>query len=145
TESAYVQLTDLPTAEKVYEDNEDLNKWQHFMEIRNDVLKALEEARDAKTIGKSLEAKIIIVPKNEYTAEVLESIPYLHQMLIVSGVELAEADQEAKEYEHVAITVEKHPGEVCDRCWVVSETVGDDETYEDICTRCADIIKEHYI
>src|SRR5690625_3306194 len=144
-EAEYVQLTDLPTAEIVYEDDADLKKWEHFMEIRDDVLKALEEARDEKAIGKSLEAKITILPKNEETKEVLHAIPYLHQMLIVSGAEITESDANAKEYDQVYITVEPHPGDVCDRCWVVSETVGDDEEFKDICTRCANIIREHYM
>ena len=36
------------------------------MDLRDDVLKALEEARNAKTIGKSLEAKVTLFVKDEY-------------------------------------------------------------------------------
>ena len=35
----------------------------HFMAVRDDVLKALEVARNAKTIGKSLEAKVTLFIK----------------------------------------------------------------------------------
>lgn len=54
----YVQLAEMPTPQHF--DNEDavLKTWEGFMELRSDVLKALEEARDAKLIGKSLEARL---------------------------------------------------------------------------------------
>ena len=67
-----------------------LEKWNHFMKVRDDILKALEEARDEKIIGKSLEAKITIEPKDDQTKDVLTTIPNLHQMLIVSGAEIDE-------------------------------------------------------
>lgn len=143
-EADKVQLTDIPEAIDVYDNLEDRDKWEQFMNIRNDILKALEEARDEKVIGKSLEAQLTIAPKDEETKKVLESIPFLHQMLIVSGVEIKEQVTDAKEYKHVSVKVEKHAGETCSRCWVVSETVGDDKEHEEICTRCADIVKEHY-
>lgn len=144
TEADYVQLTDIPEPEVVFDNEEIENKWNHFMKVRNDVLKALEEARDEKVIGKSLEAKITIIPKDDLTRNVLQSTPYLHQMLIVSGAELSEEGSNTKEYKYVNIKVEKHPGETCERCWVVSETVGDDTDHPTICTRCADIVKKHY-
>lgn len=143
-EAERVQLTDLPVAEVVLENDDIQEKWDHFMKVRDDVLKALEEARDEKVIGKSLEAKVTLIPKDDVTKAVLTTIPYLHQMLIVSDAIVTDSDPNAKEYKYVDISVEKHPGEVCSRCWVVSETVGDDADHEEICTRCADIVKEHY-
>jgi isoleucyl-tRNA synthetase len=143
-EAENVQLTDMPEPDLVPVEEAFLEKWNHFMKVRDDILKALEEARDEKVIGKSLEAKITIVPKDNQTEEVLTTIPYLHQMLIVSGAKVTENDSNVKEYKYVDIAVEKHPGDTCDRCWVISETVGEDEQHPEICSRCADIIKEHY-
>ncbi len=140
----YVQLTMIPEAKEVYEHDEQLNKWRIFMDVRNDVLKALEEARDDKLIGKSLESTITLVPKSKEVADVLTSIPYLHQMLIVSEAQIAEAHDQAKEYRHVSVFVQKHDGEVCERCWVSSNTVGENENYPTICTRCATIVEENY-
>lgn len=144
-EATFAQLADIPTPEKVFEDQATVDKWDHFMNVRDDVLKALEEARDEKFIGKSLEAKVTIVPKDEKTKHVLESIPYLHQMLIVSGATISNQNDDAKEYKYVKVHVEEHPGETCERCWVVSETVGEDEEHPTICTRCSQIVKEHYM
>lgn len=138
-----VQLTDMPTSRDVagFEGKEE--KWDQFMEIRDDVLKALEEARDQKVIGKSLESKITISPKDQETADILNSIPNLHQLLIVSEAEVKEA-QEGEEYKHIFVSVEKHPGEICARCWMAADTVGDNEEHPTLCTRCADVVTEHY-
>src|SRR5699024_6203513 len=124
TEAETVQLTDMPRS-------------------RDNVLKALEEARDAKVIGKSLESKVTIVPKDKQTKEVLDSISNLHQLLIVSEADVKE-EEKAKEYQHVSVYVEKHAGETCERCWVSSHTVGENKEHPTLCTRCADVVTEHY-
>ncbi len=137
-----VQLTDLP--EVVHLDNEDevKDRWSQLMAVREDVLKALEEARENKVIGKSLEALVTIIPKDEKTYDLLHETTHLHQYLIVSEVRLEDTNNIAKAYDTVSVSVEEHPGEKCQRCWVSSETVGQDANYPDLCDRCAPIVEE---
>ena len=68
----FVQLTEIPDVETF--DNEDdlLAKWSDFMEVRSHVLKSLEEARNAKMIGKSLEAQVDLY-LNDHQKELLDS------------------------------------------------------------------------
>ncbi|MDV2582564.1 isoleucine--tRNA ligase [Alkalibacillus haloalkaliphilus] len=139
-EAESVQLTDLPEARTVEGEEETKAKWQQLMAIREDVLKALEEARNDKVIGKSLEAKVTIVPKDESTLELLESVENLHQYLIVSEAELTNDYETAKVFENVSVVVEKHTGEKCQRCWVASHSVGADNSHPDLCERCANIV-----
>jgi len=139
-----VQLTDIPEPRKIEGFEAIEEKWNLFMNVRDDVLKALEEARNNKVIGKSLEAKVTIVPKDEKTKDALESMEHLHQYLIVSEANVAGKAEHTKEYRYADIAVEKHPGEKCERCWVSSETVGEDRDHPELCTRCANIVKEHY-
>ncbi|WP_026906043.1 isoleucine--tRNA ligase [Paucisalibacillus globulus] len=138
------QLTDIPEPREIkgFVGLED--KWNHFMSIRGDVLKALEEARNEKVIGKSLEAKITVVPKDNETKEVLSSIEHVHQLLIVSEADITESAANAKEYRYVDVLVEKHPGDTCERCWVASETVGENGNHPTLCSRCADVVEKHY-
>ncbi|MBM7571752.1 isoleucine--tRNA ligase [Aquibacillus albus] len=143
-EESSVQLTDLPDPKDVKDKEQLKAKWDNFMEIRDDVLKALEEARAEKVIGKSLEARISIVPNNNETKVLLENIEQLHQLFIVSEANVEDNHSEAKEYDHVKVHVEKHTGDRCERCWVASDTVGTDNEYPELCSRCADIVKEHY-
>ena len=84
-----------------------LEKWSKFMDLRDDVLKALEEARNEKVIGKSLTAKVSLYVKDE-TKALLESIhENLQQLFIVSDFEVAgsfdEAPEQAMKLEHAAI------------------------------------------
>ncbi|GAA0330368.1 isoleucine--tRNA ligase [Oceanobacillus oncorhynchi subsp. oncorhynchi] len=143
-EEETVHLTDIPEPREVAGAKDIVGKWDHFMEVRDDVLKALEEARSEKVIGKSLEAKITIVPLDEETKQVLENITHLHQYFIVSETVIADEKGTGKAYDYVEVTVEKHPGETCERCWVVSETVGEDKNHPTLCARCASVVKENY-
>lgn len=54
----FVQLTEIPDPRTFAGEEELLSKWDDFMEVRSHVLKSLEEARNAKLIGKSLEAQV---------------------------------------------------------------------------------------
>ena len=141
-ETDYVQLSDMPEARTI--SNVDEVKWGLFLKIRDDVLKALEEARNEKVIGKSLEAKVTIVPKDEEVKDVLNSIPYLHQLCIVSEAIVTDKEPTAKVYRYVNVAVEKHDGERCDRCWTHTNTVGAHANHPDLCERCAEIVEEHY-
>ncbi len=143
-EEESVQLTDIPEPREITGFDKLYAKWDHFMQVRDDVLKALEEAREAKVIGKSLEAKITVVPKDEQTKEVLDGISDVHQLFIVSEADVTDEAPDAKAYHYVNVLVEKHPGEKCARCWTAADTVGQDQDHPDLCTRCADIVKEHY-
>jgi isoleucyl-tRNA synthetase len=87
-----VHIARFPEVHFSEEDAELLRKWKRIFEIRNVVLKALEEARVAKLIGSSLEAKVIL-SVDEETCEFLK--PYssdLKYIFIVSQVELTKSD-----------------------------------------------------
>lgn len=138
------QLTDMPEVKEVKDQDALTEKWSFFMDIRDDILKALEEARSEKVIGKSLEATVTIKANNEQVAALLKEVPYLHQLLIVSEVQLTDQLDDGKAYEHVTVKIAKHNGETCERCWVVSDTVGEDKDHPTLCTRCATVVKENY-
>lgn len=144
-DAKYVQLTDMPEVREVTNfTEEDVAKWDHFLKVRSDVLKALEEARNDKIIGKPLEARITVEAKDEQTKEMIESIPHIHQLLIVSDATINESHPDAKEYHYVNVFVEKHDGEKCDRCWMHADSVGENEKHPDLCSRCAEVVESHY-
>ncbi|MGF9965597.1 isoleucine--tRNA ligase [Bacillus rhizoplanae] len=144
-----VQLTDMPEAVEVEGAEELKGKWDAFMTLRDDVLKALEVARNEKVIGKSLNASITLFPTAEMK-QMLESISEdLKQLFIVSeyklGGTMEEAPADAPKYEHTAVVVAQATGETCERCWVVSETVGSNADHPTLCERCGEVVKEHYV
>ena len=85
------------------------------MDFRDEVLKALEEARNEKLIGRSLEAKLSIYP-SEQVADLLRAVDSdLAQLLIVSPDFLTvypagTVAPEAMQFEDVALLVEKAEG-----------------------------------
>lgn len=143
-EAEYVQLTDMPEVREIAGEEALLTKWDHFLAVRDDVLKALEEARAEKVIGKSLEAKITIQAKDEKTQRVLTEIDRLDQLFIVSKVELVNDQVLQKGYDYVAVSVEKYEADKCERCWVADDEVGKVETHSTLCPRCAEIVSKHY-
>lgn len=144
-----VQLTDFPEVVEQANFAELRTKWVKVIAVRNEVLKALEEARNAKTIGKSLEAKISVYADSE-TVELLNDANIdFAQLSIVSQFFIAgskeNAPAEALVLDKTALVVEKADGEKCERCWTISETVGASENHPTLCKRCADVVENYYV
>ncbi|HJV44801.1 MAG TPA: isoleucine--tRNA ligase [Bacillota bacterium] len=142
-----VQLTDIPQVRtEILAENALEEKWDKFLEIRDEVLKALEEARKAKVIGQSLGASIELYP-TEQAAELLRQFANKEEIFIVSNVvvhENSQAPEDALRFEHVSVKVSPAQGEKCERCWTVTPEVGKDELHPTVCPRCASVLHEHY-
>ncbi|HEY0428828.1 MAG TPA: isoleucine--tRNA ligase [Pyrinomonadaceae bacterium] len=106
-----------------------LSDWERIFSIRDDVLKRLEEARNAKEIGSSLEAKIILQADSETTRFLLPFYEDLRYIFIVSQVEVHEAAETRAQ-------IQKADGAKCERCWNYSVRVGESEKYPTVCERC---------
>jgi len=143
-----VQLVDMPEVKDYPQADELEGKWDAFMSLRDDVLKALEVARNEKVIGKSLTASISLYPNHDAKA-LLESVEEdLKQLFIVSGFEIAgeydSAPENAQSFESVKIVITQADGETCERCWIVTPEVGQVAEHKTLCQRCASIVSEHY-
>ena len=130
-----VHLTDFP-AKNLIDDAALEAKWDKLLEVRDDVNKALEESRNEKVIGKSLEAAVEIYSNDGEVVELLNSVDNLHQLFIVSSVEVKENDGVA--YDLATVKVTKAEGHRCERCWNIVEEVNE----EGLCPRCASILNK---
>ncbi len=127
-------LNDMPVYEEKYAFADIEAHWNNLFDMRDDVMKALEEARAAKLIGKSLEAKITISANADKLAVLKSFGDELKTVFIVSQVELTEGDSDELKVE-VAVA----DGEKCDRCWMHStDGVKTEDGY--LCKRCAAIL-----
>ncbi|MEW9667537.1 isoleucine--tRNA ligase [Ammoniphilus sp. 3BR4] len=144
-ETASVQLTDMPKPQAETINAELEAKWDQFLEVRDDVLKALEEARKEKVIGHSLGASVNLYPSQE-TADLLAKFDRLNELFIVSEVNVHDhaAPEEAVKFENLSVVIKQAAGEKCERCWIVTPHVGQDEEHATICPRCASVVKDHY-
>ncbi|WP_251547009.1 isoleucine--tRNA ligase [Limosilactobacillus caecicola] len=144
----FVQLTEIPEARHFANEEELLNQWQQFMEIRSHVLKVLEEARNDKLIGRSLEARADLYLKPSQIA-LLDSLDYDIALLVgVSALEIHSVDDAPADVEQFedgsAVKVTKAAGEVCARCRMTKEDVGTDDAYPQLCARCAQIVRDNF-
>ena len=130
-----VHLTDFPV-KNVIEDAALEAKWDKLLEVRDDVNKALEESRNEKVIGKSLEAAVEVFSNDAEVVELLNSVANLNQFFIVSKVEVKENDGVA--YDIATVKVTKAEGHRCERCWNIVDEVNE----EGLCPRCASILNK---
>ena len=138
TEMESVHLEYLPEAKEV--DTALTAKWKHFMDVRDDVLKALEEARNDKVIGKSLEAKVYVTQPNGMNYSDING--RLEQLFIVSQVEVVESLEDGKQYDNIKVKVVHAEGTRCERCWNYSTAPSIDGGEDDICPRCRKVVDQ---
>ncbi|REI07272.1 isoleucine--tRNA ligase [Staphylococcus felis] len=138
-EEESVHLSDMPQKEEI--DEALLEKWSTFMALRDDVNRALEVARNEKVIGKSLEAKVKIGNSSSFnTVEFLQSFNDLHQLFIVSQVEVVD-EPNGTEYQYGNIEITFADGEKCARCWNYSDSLGSVGEMTELCPRCQEVVK----
>ena len=142
----YVQLANMPKVEGYANHDELLENWGKFMNLRNDVLKALEDARNKKLIGKSFEAAVTIYPDKETKAMLDDLDADFRQILIISKLTIAdgEAPEYAEKLNNASIVVEHAEGEVCPRCRMIRTDIGEDPKLPKLCGRCAKIVEADY-
>jgi isoleucyl-tRNA synthetase len=114
--------------------------WATLRSVRDEVLKALEEARANKLIGTGLEAQVAIAASDPVYSVLQRYAGQLRYLFIVSAVTLTQGPGNGTGGLH--IEVKKADGAKCDRCWNYSIHVGEDKTYPTVCERCSAVLKE---
>jgi isoleucyl-tRNA synthetase len=137
--------------------------WGQLRAIRQEVNKVLEQARTAKEIGSSLEAKVLLYvpdavwrqqlqgmnPGDAIAADSLH-VDELRYLFLVSQVEVLNAPESLKgltfssESDWLGVGVVDADGEKCDRCWNYSTQVGDNSDHPTICERCVEALSDQF-
>ena len=135
-------------------------EWGALRVLRDAVNKAIEQARNEKSIGASLEAKVVVHSTDpqlsaalaKYASETNE-VDDLRYVLLVSGVEVVGSADEAtskgtlaalteplpdlSEDSTVTIGIAKADGAKCERCWNYYTELSDTKAdYPSVCERC---------
>ncbi len=143
----FVQLAEMPVAETFSAQEDILEAWSAFMTLRTQAQKALEEARNAKIIGKSLEAHLTIYASEEVKTLLTALDSDIALLLIVSQLtiaDLADAPADAVAFEGVAFIVEHAIGEVCERSRRIDPTTRMRSYNAFVCDHSAKIIEENF-
>ena len=122
-----VFLADLPELDARWEDAALVRRWEKVLEVRGAAQKALEGAREAKKIGSSLAAKLILSGAVLSEAQAA-SWP---EILLVSQAEVAGTQGE------LSVEVRPADGTKCPRCWRYQTDIGSFAAHPELCGRCA--------
>ncbi|VHM56018.1 isoleucyl-tRNA synthetase [Streptococcus pyogenes] len=144
---AFVQLAEMPVAETFSAQEDILEAWSAFMTLCTQAQKALEEARNAKIIGKSLEAHLTIYASEEVKTLLTALDSDIALLLIVSQLtiaDLADAPADAVAFEGIAFMVEHAIGEVCERSRRIDPTTRMRSYNAFVCDHSAKIIEENF-
>lgn len=144
-----VMLEDWPQGHPDHVDQALAAKWNHLLSLRSELTKALELARQEKTIGHPLDAAVTIYADGDaFTALDAMGRDRLAAFLIVSEVEVVEDTKKApanvfiSDEAELAVVVAASTLEKCERCWIHRDSVGEDADHPTVCARCASVLKQ---
>ena len=140
-----IALNEMPAIQAQFDlPQQERAKWERLTALRDEVNKALEAARNAKVIGKPLEAWVT-VKAGERTAGFLEqcglSLEELAALCIVSKLRVVRDAELNGDEKDLAVQVERASGDRCERCWMYVDSVGQDAEHPSLCSRCASVIR----
>ncbi|HLY43756.1 MAG TPA: isoleucine--tRNA ligase [Terracidiphilus sp.] len=154
---ASVHLTQFPRPEEIFSEDPAslINEWASLMVVRDEVLKLLEQARQEKTIGKALEADVVIgadvaiAANDELGALLRKYASSLKELFNVSTVEITSANIDANaglvwqpEGSEVHLQARSASGHKCARCWNFMPEVSDYGIWHNVCQRCRNALGE---
>jgi len=113
--------------------------WERLLAVRNEVLKALEQARSAKAIGGSLEAKVLLRADASLAGLLKDYTSWLPALFIVSQAGVEPDGQQAAS---LRVEIERAEGAKCERCWNYSVHVGENAAHPTVCERCTAALEE---
>jgi isoleucyl-tRNA synthetase len=132
-----VHLGEFPHDSDVLLDPSLNERWERLMKIREDVNRTLEVARQAKTIGNSLGAKVMLRASAVDAALLDRYRDDLPMLFIVSEVLL---DTTAGGSAPLEIEVARADGEKCPRCWRFVRAISSAPGTEGLCDRCSEAL-----
>jgi isoleucyl-tRNA synthetase len=152
---ASVHLALFPKPEEIFSENPAalIEEWKQLFAVRDEALRVLEEARQAKTIGKGLEADLHIYAKGAMLDLLKRHQAGLKELINVSSVVLLEWGTHSgpmdgdkikplSSPEDFAVFLSPASGKKCARCWNFMPDVSDYGIWHDVCGRCQSALRE---
>ncbi|MGB6974026.1 MAG: isoleucine--tRNA ligase [Terracidiphilus sp.] len=131
-----VHLALFPKPEEIFSENPAplLDEWKQLFEVRDEALRVLEEERQVKRIGKSLEADLRIAAGGDLLKLLERHADGLKEVINVSAVTVVEGPA-------LSVTALPASGHKCARCWNFMPEVSSYGIWQNVCTRCKSALK----
>jgi isoleucyl-tRNA synthetase len=114
------------------------NAWEGLFQLRELVLPGLETERQAKTIGKSLEARVTLSGSSPLLVDAKTHLAALRELLNVSQLEVHVTPGNGEPT--LDVSVSRALGQKCERCWHWEEDVGEEPKHPTLCGRCVEAV-----
>ncbi len=130
-----IHLHTFPKVEERYIAAIDESQWESILALRDTILKEIEEARNSKLIGDSLEAHVKLEISGDVYPVIKNNRDLLKEILVVSAIDVVQNDKES-------IVIEKTNGNKCPRCWNWFSEDTSSNKHPELCPRCGDVAME---
>jgi len=120
-------------------DEELAARWERLLAVREEILRALEDARKEKRIGSAQEAAVILETGGEPAEFLAAHRVDLETICIVSALAVKRRDGAGSD---LTVAVERAAGQKCPRCWNYREHAGSLPGHPAVCDRCAAVLAE---
>jgi isoleucyl-tRNA synthetase len=124
-----IHLQDFPQTQDL--GRKAIDQVEELLRLRGIIGQAIEQARQEKVIGNTLEARVVLNSDSDVTDKIPKE--ELEEFFILSDLTI----QRAKE---PSASVTKTPYKKCARCWRHRPTVGASEVHPDLCDRCESVV-----
>ena len=102
-----------------------------LLRLRGIIGQAIEQARQEKVIGNTLEARVVLNSDSDVTDKIPKE--ELEEFFILSDLTIHRAKE-------ASASVTKTPYKKCARCWRHRPTVGTSKAHPDLCDRCESVV-----
>jgi len=137
-ESVHLALFPKPEAIFASDPAPVIEEWKQIFAVRDEALRVLEEARQAKRIGKGLEADVEIAATGPLLQLLLHHAAGLKEIINVSAARVVEGSTDVP----LAVAALPASGHKCARCWNFMPEVSNYGIWQNVCTRCQNSLRE---
>lgn len=146
-DSESVHLSMMPVSKPEFCDLELEQDWDRLLELRSEVSKAIEVARNSGVVNGSLEVAALLYLPETLSEIVNDYLLDMSSILIVSQVEIGKGTPpedlwQSENIPGLVVDIKHAKGEKCQRCWNWRLDVGRDPRHPEACGRCADVINK---
>jgi isoleucyl-tRNA synthetase len=143
-----VHLAGFPEPPPGFPDEDLLAKYEFLLKVRDEINRGLEEARKAKVLSTSQEARVVLGTEDpqlqtrlSQNAADLKILTQVADLTVDNQQVPLDQALAAQEISGLRVQVNKAMGEKCVRCWFTLASVGEDGRHPHICHRCLQVLE----
>lgn len=143
-----VHLSSFPEVPPGLPDTDLLAKYEFLLKVRDEINRGLEEARKAKMLSTSQEARVVLGTEDSElhdrlsrNAADLKTLTQVAELTVTNQQVPLDRALAAQEISGLQVQVNRAGGEKCVRCWFTLTSVGQDSRHPHICRRCLQVLE----